>query len=71
MAQLDINTTCNWQSPLPAGAEIAVVSCLWSATHTVGCCSKTLLQTVELRLLIKAVTSLSLTLGSFFSLEVG
>ena len=65
MTQLDINTTCNWQSPLPPGAEIAVLSCLLCPScclpHTVGYCSKILLQTVELPLLIKAVTSLSLT----------
>ena len=62
MTQLDINTTCNWQSPLPPQSwdccsVLPSVSFLLSATHTMGYCSKILLQTVELPLLIKAATS--------------
>ena len=55
---------------LSAGAKTATVSCPASVA-VVGGCSRTLLQTCKISLSIKPLTSLSLTLGSFFGLKAG
>lgn len=50
----DVSFPCNWQFP-PSRAETATM------THTVGCHSRTLLQTCALPLSIKPLMFLSLT----------
>ena len=52
--------------PLPLRAKNAAMSCPCHLPHTVGCCSRTLLQTCKLHLSIKPLMSLLLTLSSFF-----
>ena len=64
----DINSPCRWKPPLPWVLKTAAMSCLPSAAHGGVSLPDPL---CKIPLSNRSLMSLSLSLGSFFSLEAG